>query len=45
MRNLIIVAGIIWVVLSVAVPALQSWELPGSNVVSASAVAAQEVAK
>jgi Tfp pilus assembly protein FimT len=43
MAKLLIAISIAWVLGSIAVPALQSWELPGSNVVSASASIAQEV--
>lgn len=43
MAKFLIVIGIIWVVGSAGVAALNSWELPGSNVHSAGAVAAQEV--
>jgi hypothetical protein len=38
-----IAIAIIWALGSVGVPALQSWDLPGSNVASANAVAALEV--
>lgn len=43
MAKLLIGIGILWVLASAAVPMLQSWELPGSNVHSASAQIAQEV--
>jgi len=32
MRNVIIAIGTIWVIFSLGVPMLQSWELPGTGV-------------
>lgn len=43
MAKLLIIVGIIWAIGAVAVPALESWELPGSNTAASHAVAAQEV--
>ncbi|MGB5812948.1 MAG: hypothetical protein WBG86_20615 [Polyangiales bacterium] len=43
MAKLMIGIAILWVIGSAAVPALQSWELPGSNAASANATAAMEV--
>lgn len=40
MRTFLILCGIVWVGLSVGVPMLRSWNLPGTNVVSAHAQAA-----
>lgn len=45
MAKIAIAIAIVWALGSLAVPALQSWELPGSNVASASAVVANEVAR
>jgi len=43
MTKALIGIAIIWVIASAAVPALEGWELPGSNAASAHAVAAQQI--
>lgn len=43
MSKILVIAVTIIALLHAAVPVLESWELPGSNVVSASATAAQEL--
>ena len=45
MRNALIVIATLIAIAHIAVPALQSWELPGQNVASANAVVADGVGR
>ena len=43
MRNILIGIAIIWAIGTAAVPALQNWDMAGSNGASSSAVAAMGI--